>query len=74
VPCLVVHFHLDQHIAREKLAFTTTFLTLAHFDHLFGRYEDLTKLVLQPHALNALFERAFDAMLEIRVGVHDVPA
>ena len=74
VPGLVVHFHLHQHVTREELALAATFLPLLHFHHFFGGDKNVTELVFQPHELDALLERGFHLVLEVGVGVHDVPA
>ena len=39
--CLVGHFHLDQHIAREKSPLALDLAAAADFDHLFGRHQHL---------------------------------
>ena len=59
VPGLVVHFHLHEHVAREELAFAAALLPFRISTHFFGRHQDLAELVLQTHALDALFERLF---------------
>src|SRR5579864_823986 len=73
VPGLLVHFHLHQHVAGIELALALALLTVAHLDDLFGRHEDLAKALAESGALDALLERLGHAVLEIRVGVHDVP-
>ena len=50
------------------------FVAVAHLDNLFRRHEDLAKALAEAGALDALLERLGHAMLEIRVGVHDVPS
>ncbi len=74
MPGLVIHLHLDQHVAREELALTATLLAFPHLHDLFGRDDDLAELVLQTRQLDALFERGLHLVLEIRVGMDDVPA
>ena len=56
VPGVIVHLHLHEHISRKELALTAALLPFLHLDHFLGRDENLTELVLQPHALDALFE------------------
>jgi hypothetical protein len=74
VPGFVIHFHLHEHIAREELALTAALLPFLHLDHFFGRDENLAEFVLQPHALDALFQGRLHLVFEIRIGVNDVPS
>jgi hypothetical protein len=46
VPGIVVHFHLDQDVAREELALRDALLAALHFDDFFDRNENLAELVL----------------------------
>src|SRR4029079_7571447 len=73
VPGVVVHLHLDQHVAREELALGHVLLAGLHLDDLFHRHEDLAELVLHARAVDAVLERARHRLLESRVGVHHVP-
>ncbi len=74
MPGFVVHFHLDQHIARKELALAAALVAFLHLDHFLGRHQDVAKLVLQAHQLDALLERCLHLVLEVRVSVDDVPA
>src|SRR5581483_6016980 len=73
MPAVVGHFHLDEHVARKKLAFANVLLAAFHLDDLFHGYENLPETVLHSRALDSLFERACDALLETRIGVNNVP-
>jgi hypothetical protein len=47
--CHVVHpYHLDQDVAREKLALTLALLASAHLDHFFGRDQHFTEQSSMP--------------------------
>ena len=48
-------------------------LTGLHLDHFLDRHQDLSELLADVRALDPLDERALDALLETRVGVHDKP-
>src|SRR4051812_21765157 len=74
VPGVVVHLHLDQHVAGEELALRHVLLAALHLDDLFHRHEDLAELLGHPGAVDAVLERARHRLLEAGVGVHDVPA
>ena len=65
VPGVLVHVHLHQHVAREKLPLAAAFLPFAHLDDLFGRHENLAKAILKTVELDALLEEFFDLVLEI---------
>ena len=54
MPGLVVHVHLDQHIAGEELALGNALLADFHLDHFFDRHQDSAKHVLHALTLNAL--------------------
>src|SRR5690606_6142270 len=73
VPGAFVHFHLNQHIAREEFALALALLTVAHFHHFFGGHKDLTKLIFHSGQLDPLLERAHHVLLESGVGMYDVP-
>ena len=73
VPGLVIHLHLYEHVSGEEFSLAAPLASLFHLDHLFGRDEDLSELVLQAHALDALFQGLLHLVLEIRIGVNDVP-
>src|SRR5690606_39526944 len=57
VPGVIIHFHLDQHIARIKLALTLALLAIPHLNHFFGWHENLTKLFFQTLKRNAVPDR-----------------
>ena len=67
-----VAFH--QNIAREELAFRVHLAAAAHLDDLLGGDENFLELVQQP-ALGRIFaDGARDLVLEVRIGVNDIPA
>src|SRR5688572_11275302 len=74
VPGVVVHFHLDEHVAGEELALRHVLLATLHFDDLFDRHENLAELVVHAGAVDAVLERALHRFLEARVGMDHVPA
>jgi hypothetical protein len=49
-------------------------LAVLDFDDFFGRHQDLAELVLHAGALDALGQRAHDALFHAGIGMHDVPA
>ena len=74
VPGVLVHFHLHQHVAGVELALALALLAVAHLDHFFGRHQDLAELGFQAVALDAILQRLGHPMLEVRIGVHHIPA
>src|SRR5687767_8145944 len=74
VPGVVVHLHLDQHVAGEELALRHVLLAALHLDDLLHRHQDLAELVGHAGAVDAVFERALHRFLEPGIGVHHVPA
>ena len=36
MPCVIVHVHLNEHVAGKELAVATAFLPGPHLDHFFG--------------------------------------
>ena len=71
---LVGQLHLHQHIAREELALGVDLAAAAHLGDLFGRHQHLLEQILKP-ALLRLFPNQFrDLLLEVRIGVNDIPA
>src|SRR6056297_1284328 len=74
VPGILVHFHLDQHVARKELALAPTLHALFHFDDFLGRNENFAKLLFHAGSLDTLFQRALNLLFEARIGVNDVPA
>src|SRR6185436_7482512 len=73
MPRVVRHFHLDQHVAREELALADRLLPCLHLHDFLDRHQDLAELLGDLRTLDAIDERALDALLEARVSVHDEP-
>src|SRR5690606_31455539 len=73
VPSGLVHFHLNQHIAREEFAFAFAFLAITHFHHFFSGDQNLAELFFHAGQLDALYKRAHDMLLVSRVSMHNVP-
>src|SRR6476620_5317759 len=71
---LVGQLHLDQDIAREKLAFGVDLAAAAHLGDLFGRHQHLLEQFVEPALLRLLADRVRDLLFEIRIGVDDIPA
>ena len=69
----VVQLGLEQHIARKELALRIDLLAAANLDHLFRRHDDLLDLVAQALLLGLVFNIFGDLLLEVRIGVNDVP-
>jgi hypothetical protein len=74
VPGVVVHLHLDQHVAGKELALRHVLLAALHLDDLLHRHEDLAELVGHARAVDAVLERLAHGLLEARIRVHHVPA
>jgi len=74
VPAVLVHLHLDQHVAGKELALTLALDAFFHLDHFFGRDQNLAKQVLHAGARNAFLQRTLNLLLEAGISVHDVPA
>src|SRR5262245_43670878 len=74
VPGVVVHLHLDQHVAREELALGHVLLSALHLDHFLDGDQDLAEHVLHARAVDAVLERALHRLLEAGISVHHVPA
>src|SRR5205807_3344792 len=74
VPGVVVHLHLDEHVAREELALRHVLLAALHLDHLLDGHQDLAELVGHAGAVDAVLERALHGLLEARIRAHHVPA
>jgi hypothetical protein len=74
VPGVIVHVHLDQHIAGEELPLGNALLAVLHFDDFLDRHQHLAELVLHRGAGNALDQGALHRFLETGIGVNDVPA
>src|SRR4029077_12448643 len=74
VPGVVVHLHLDQHVAREEFALGHVLLSALHLDHFLNRHQDLAELVVHPGAVDAILQCALHRLLEAGISVHHVPA
>ena len=73
MPGVIVHVHFDQHVARIAHARRNHFFAAAHFDHRFGRNDDLADLVRKAERRHAAFQAFLHLLLKPRVGVDDVP-
>src|SRR2546430_15460342 len=73
LPGLVRHVHFDQNIAGEKFPSRGAFLAFLDLDHVLGRHQHLSDLVLQAHLVRALHNAVLHTALEARIGVHNVP-
>jgi hypothetical protein len=66
-----VAFH--QHIAGEEFAFGVEFAAAPHFDDVFGRHQDFVEFIGQATLRRAFPDRFRDLLLEIGIGVDDIP-
>src|SRR6185436_6177583 len=57
----------------EELALALALLAGAHLDDFLGGHQHFTEFLVEAKELDALLQAARDLVLEIRVGVHDVP-
>jgi hypothetical protein len=71
---LVGKVALHEHVAREELALRIDLAAAAHLDDLLGRDQHLLELVGQAALLGLVLDRLGDLVLEVRIGVDDVPA
>src|SRR5215470_17550317 len=71
---LVGEFHLHQHVAGKELPLGVDLAAPPHLHDLFGRHHDLVEQVLEVALLGLLANGFGHLALEVRVGVHDVPA
>ena len=71
---LVGEVHLHQHVAGEKLALGIDLAAAAHLGDLFLRHQDFIEQIGEAALLGLIADRFSDLVLEIRVGVDDVPA
>ena len=71
---LVREAHLHQHIAGEEFSLSVDLPSAAHLGDLLGRHQNLLEQVLKAALLGLLADRFCDLLLEVRVGVDDVPA
>ena len=70
----VRHLHLHQNITRKKLALGLHLAPAAHFDHFFEWYENFFKKMVEPGRLRSFADCFSHFFLEIRIGVHNIPA
>lgn len=73
MPGTFVHFHLNQHIAREEFALALALLAVPHLHHFFGGNQNLAELFFHASKLDTLDQRAHDMLLVARVCMHNVP-
>ena len=66
--------HLHQHVAGEELALGVDLAAAAHLGDLFLRHQDLFEMIGEAALLGLLADRIRDLVLEVRIGVDDVPA
>src|SRR5262245_39587583 len=71
---LIGEFHLHQHIAGEELALGVDLAAAPYLDDLLLRHHDLVEQMLEMALLGLFPDGLSDLVLEIRVGLHDVPA
>src|SRR5215213_3328497 len=71
---LVRKVHLHQDVARKKLALRVDLAPAPDLDDLFLRNDDLIEQMVQVALLGLLANGFGDLVLEVRVGLHDVPA
>src|SRR4029079_7392350 len=71
---LVGEIHLHQHVAGEELALGLDLAAAARLGDFFLRHQYLADMLGEPALLGLLADRIRDLVLEIRIGVYDVPA
>src|SRR5438067_8509851 len=71
---LIGHFHLHKYVTGEKSPFAFDFAPAPYLDDFFGRYHDCFEELAQTLGGCLLLDRVGDPLLEIRIGVNDVPA
>src|SRR5690606_5566744 len=69
----VVEVGLHQHVAGEELALGVDLLAAANLDDLLGRNDDLLYAVTQALLLGLVVDVLRDLLLEVRIGVDNVP-
>jgi hypothetical protein len=74
VPGVVVHVHLDEHVAGQDPLLDLHLLAVLGLDDLLGRHDDAPdeRLLLHRHA--TVLEVGLDLVLVAGIGVDDVPA
>jgi hypothetical protein len=70
---LIGQVRLQHHVAGEELALGVDLLAATNLDDLFGRDDDLLDLVGKALLARLVLDVLGDLLLEIRVGVDDVP-
>jgi len=70
---LVGHLHLHQHIAGEEFALGVDLLAAADLDDVLSRNQDFREGVFQALLLGLVAQLLGDLLLEVRIGVDDVP-
>ena len=70
---LVGQLGLQQHIAGQEFALGIDLLAAAHLDHFLGRHDHIGDEFLQVLDLGLARDLLRHLLLEIRVGVDDVP-
>src|SRR3984885_14724025 len=68
MPSFVRHFHFNEHVARKETTLGHGLMTAFHLNNLFGRDENLTKLILHASTVDALLKRTLHAFLHTGVG------
>ena len=71
---VIVELHLHQHVARKELPLRRDLAAAAHLHDLLHRHEHLFELIGEACRRGTLLDRLGDLPLEVRIGVHDVPA
>src|SRR5436190_3757448 len=79
MPCLIagfallVCFHLDENVTGIEHLLRDDALPTAYLNHLFGRYEYVVDLRIEPKGRDAALQALGNLSLESRVGMNDVP-
>ena len=73
VPRLVVHVHLDEHVARKDFLRGDLALAVLELDFVFHRNEHAEDLLRHGHRVDAALEVGLDLVLVARVRVDHVP-
>src|SRR5262249_17892521 len=71
---LVKEVHLHQYITREEFSLGVNLAAAPHFNDLLFGHHDLLEQVIEMPLLGLLANRVCDLVLEVRVGLHDIPA
>src|SRR5690606_7908824 len=73
MPSSLIHFHLNQHITREELAFALPLLATTHFNNFFGWYKNLAERLFHVRALNTFLQRPFYVLFKAGIGMNHIP-